>query len=97
MPTYDYRCKKCGTRFELKRGMTDDSPVLCPKCQAADTTKLVTGAPHIAISWKNTLGLGHSGQIALPAVLNRRLTSKVSRRTAKVRNRAKLHPVEEPA
>ena len=97
MPTYDYRCKKCGTRFELKRGMTDDSPVLCPKCQAADTTKLVTGAPHIAISWKNTLGLGHSGQIALPAVLNRRLTSKVSRRTAKVRNRAKQHLVEEPA
>jgi putative FmdB family regulatory protein len=97
MPTYDYRCKQCGARFEVKRGMTDESSVLCAKCQSADTTKLVTGAPHIAISWKNTLGLGHSGQIALPAVLNKRLMSKVGRRTARARNRAKQHLMEEPA
>ncbi len=95
MPTYDYKCKKCGTRFEEKRSMTDDSPVPCVECQSTDTVKVVTGAPHIAIAWKNTIGLGHSGQLALPAVLNRKLKSKARRRSAKARQRIKHLKLEE--
>jgi len=32
MPTYDYKCQKCSTRFEVRRSFKDDSPVSCPKC-----------------------------------------------------------------
>jgi putative FmdB family regulatory protein len=32
MPTYDYRCRKCGHRFELFHGIKDETPKRCPKC-----------------------------------------------------------------
>ncbi|OQX82671.1 hypothetical protein B6D60_11750 [candidate division KSB1 bacterium 4484_87] len=32
MPTYDYRCKKCGHEFELFRSIMDESTVSCPEC-----------------------------------------------------------------
>ena len=89
MPTYDYKCNNCGTRFEIKRSMNDESPVPCGECQSTDTVKLVTGAPHIAIAWKNTLGLGHSGQIALPAVVNKRLRREVRRADRNLKSRRK--------
>lgn len=33
MPTYDYRCKKCGHRFELFHSIKDETPRRCPKCR----------------------------------------------------------------
>ena len=33
MPTYDYRCTKCGHRFELFHGMNDTARKRCPKCK----------------------------------------------------------------
>ncbi len=32
MPTYDYRCRKCGHRFELFHSIKDETPKRCPKC-----------------------------------------------------------------
>ncbi|MBI5708897.1 MAG: zinc ribbon domain-containing protein [Candidatus Eisenbacteria bacterium] len=33
MPTYDYRCRKCGHRFELQHSIKDETPKRCPKCR----------------------------------------------------------------
>jgi putative FmdB family regulatory protein len=33
MPTYVYRCEKCGHRFEAWQHMTDDPLTTCPKCE----------------------------------------------------------------
>ncbi len=33
MPTYEYRCRKCGHQFELFHSIKDDSPKRCPKCR----------------------------------------------------------------
>ncbi|MEK7353171.1 MAG: zinc ribbon domain-containing protein [Chloroflexota bacterium] len=33
MPTYEYECPSCSSRFEQKRSFTDESKVKCPKCQ----------------------------------------------------------------
>ncbi len=33
MPTYDYRCRKCGHRFELFHSIKDDSTKRCPRCR----------------------------------------------------------------
>ncbi len=33
MPTYDYRCRRCGHRFELFHSIKDDRPKRCPKCK----------------------------------------------------------------
>lgn len=33
MPTYDYRCRKCGHRYELFHRITDETPKRCPRCR----------------------------------------------------------------
>ena len=33
MPTYDYRCRKCGHPFELFHSIKDDVPKRCPECK----------------------------------------------------------------
>lgn len=32
MPIYEYECTCCPSRFEVKRGFDEDSPVSCPSC-----------------------------------------------------------------
>ncbi len=32
MPTYDYKCKKCGYQFELFQTMTAEPIKICPQC-----------------------------------------------------------------
>ena len=32
MPVYDYKCTRCGHRFELLRGISSRDEVKCPKC-----------------------------------------------------------------
>ena len=39
MPTYEYECRRCSVRFEVKRSFTENSSVPCPKCQGE--TRLV--------------------------------------------------------
>jgi putative FmdB family regulatory protein len=34
MPTYTYRCRKCGHRFDLFHGIKDESRKRCPKCRS---------------------------------------------------------------
>jgi len=33
MPIYQYHCPKCNLKFELKQSFSDESIVVCPKCQ----------------------------------------------------------------
>ncbi len=43
MPIYEYRCRECGERFELRRSINDsDSEIKCPKCQAKHPERLVS-------------------------------------------------------
>ena len=32
MPTYSYRCRDCGTAFDIQQAFTDDSLTVCPNC-----------------------------------------------------------------
>lgn len=41
MPLYEFRCRSCGERFEqLVRGEDRNQPVVCPRCQAAETERV---------------------------------------------------------
>lgn len=33
MPIYEYECRSCSLRFEVKRGFNESSLVNCPRCQ----------------------------------------------------------------
>lgn len=43
MPIYKYECKTCGHIFEDLRGFNDPNPEACPKCEAAQIERLISG------------------------------------------------------
>ena len=32
MPTYEYACKQCGHRFDIRQGWSDEPLTVCPEC-----------------------------------------------------------------
>lgn len=44
MPTYEYRCRECGTDFEKFQRMSDEPVAECPKCGARAERRLSAGA-----------------------------------------------------
>ena len=41
MPIYEYRCKKCSNRFELRRGLAArDDAAPCPNCRSRATARI---------------------------------------------------------
>ena len=54
MPIYDYRCKACGTTYDVfhkVREVVDD--VVCPSCGSADHARLLS-APNVAIGTRSS-------------------------------------------
>ncbi|NIR60160.1 MAG: zinc ribbon domain-containing protein [Gammaproteobacteria bacterium] len=45
MPTYDYLCTRCGTRFEAGHPVQAPTPA-CPAC-AGEVRQLITAAPAV--------------------------------------------------
>jgi putative FmdB family regulatory protein len=44
MPTYEYKCPKCGTEFELFQKITAKAAARCPKCGAKAERQMSAGA-----------------------------------------------------
>ncbi|MCX7622891.1 MAG: zinc ribbon domain-containing protein [Thermomicrobium sp.] len=43
MPIYEYRCQRCGYRFEkLVRLSQGTAPIVCPNCGAEETERLLS-------------------------------------------------------
>lgn len=40
MPTYEYKCKKCGLTFDVFQSMTDEPVKTCPTCKG-DVERLI--------------------------------------------------------
>ena len=43
MPAYDYRCKRCGQRFEKTQRITEPAGADCPSCGDGACERLITG------------------------------------------------------
>jgi putative FmdB family regulatory protein len=43
MPTYEYRCKKCGHEFEEIQTITAPALTQCPSCQEKSLTRVIGG------------------------------------------------------
>jgi putative FmdB family regulatory protein len=41
MPTYEYKCNKCGHQFEQMQGITSKSLRKCPKCGKSALKRLI--------------------------------------------------------
>ncbi len=44
MPTYEYKCPKCGTEFEVFQKITAKAVAKCPKCGSKADRQLSGGA-----------------------------------------------------
>jgi putative FmdB family regulatory protein len=44
MPTYQYRCPKCGTEYERLQKITDQTRAKCPKCGTRGEKMISGGA-----------------------------------------------------
>lgn len=42
MPTYEYRCDACGSRFEEFQKMSDDPVETCPECGENEAERLMS-------------------------------------------------------
>lgn len=43
MPLYEYKCKKCGNKFEKLVSMSKaDDPMECPKCKSDESERLLS-------------------------------------------------------
>lgn len=52
MPTYDYECCSCDSKFELFHGISDDNVQSCPECGKENIQRLIT--PGAGIIFKGT-------------------------------------------
>ena len=54
MPTYEYKCDKCGKRFSLVQSISShgSKPAVCPKCKSRKVTQLL--APFFAKTAKKS-------------------------------------------
>ncbi len=47
MPTYEYRCDKCGHEFEREQRITDDPVKKCPGCRSARVKRLISATSFV--------------------------------------------------
>lgn len=49
MPTFNYKCNKCETKFEVFHKVKEDQSIItCPECNSVDYKKLIS-APNIGL------------------------------------------------
>jgi putative FmdB family regulatory protein len=42
MPIYEYQCRACGQRFELRQSFSDEPAKVCPHCGVEDVRRLLS-------------------------------------------------------
>jgi putative FmdB family regulatory protein len=47
MPTYEYRCERCGQRMEIIHPIHGEPPAACPNCGAVGTLRKAFAPPAI--------------------------------------------------
>lgn len=47
MPTYEFNCNDCNTKFELFMSMSDNTLPRCPNCDSSKTRKLISSGSGI--------------------------------------------------
>ena len=77
---YDYQCNACNEIFEVVKSYKDTSPTPCQTCDSKSTRRVILTTPLIYVSWRNTMGLGSSGQLVLASVKNGTRPGKKARR-----------------
>lgn len=60
MTTYEYKCEKCGLRFQRQQAMTEAPLTECPECQG-NVHRLVSGGAGYMLKGHEHARAGHDG------------------------------------
>lgn len=52
MPTYDYICKSCNSKHEVRHGIHEEPHVVCDNCGKDTMEKLITVPPTVTYNGK---------------------------------------------
>jgi len=66
MPTYDYRCNRCGHTFERFQAMTAEPVATCPECNGP-VTRLIGGGSAIILKGSGFRATDYGRATGLPA------------------------------
>jgi putative FmdB family regulatory protein len=71
MPTYDYRCERCGAFQALRSIASRDAEARCPACGAV-AARILSGSPHVGgvrrtLATAGTGDAGPYGRLRQPA------------------------------
>jgi len=59
MPVYDYECRACERKFEIRRRITEPrDDVCCPECQGTDIAQIMGTFMALGLSSKRSSGGG---------------------------------------
>ena len=47
MPIYEYKCKDCGSKFEVLKRMSENGNEICPKCSSKKVKRLISSGGFI--------------------------------------------------
>ena len=61
MPTYEYKCEKCGDRFEIFQSMTDPKLTTCEKC-GGELRRLIGAGAGIIFNGKGFYCTDYNGK-----------------------------------
>ncbi len=67
MPTYDYECPACRTRFELFTGVHDTAAKPCPKCGKKRSRRLIGAGAGLIFKGSGFYVTDSKGSSAAPA------------------------------
>jgi putative FmdB family regulatory protein len=77
MPTYDYKCKKCGNVFEVFHSMSSEPVKVCPKCGGevkkligAGSTPIFKGSGFYQTDYKNLSSKDKKKEVSHPKPKN---------------------------
>ncbi len=59
MPTYEYKCKKCGLSFERLQSITEEPLVVCPECDG-QVYRLISGGIGFIVGGGKNQNRGYS-------------------------------------
>jgi len=66
MPTYEYKCTKCGHRFEIFQSMKDEPLTTCPVCKGKIKRLIGAGAGPSCQKASRCCNAGDAGKSAPP-------------------------------
>ncbi|MGD0590769.1 MAG: zinc ribbon domain-containing protein [Bacteroidota bacterium] len=92
MPTYDYRCKSCGFKFEEFQSMSSEKLVICPKCAEPSLKRMMSSGAGLVFKGSGFYQTDYKKSNSSPSSLSAKSESKTE---SKPKTKPESGPISE--